>query len=183
MLFIGNCKRGRRVKLTDKNANKINYTYGFDINNRLVTVKSCSEGIIQKEFIIWTKQKSFGISFRNVLLTEEPMEWIISTSECEYDEDDRISTYSFYEHFGFSNDDDCETDSCRREVYTYSEKELVVDYYEYYIKFEFFRGHKLTFQLDDGYLGEYTLVNFDGNGNIHSKPYPHIYKTYIKRKV
>ena len=185
-IVIGNVKRGR---LTNKKKPSCRpaYVYGFDDQNKLTTVT----GRYGREFIIYNKACQMGITFDKY--------GIIAVCESQY-ENDKLKNYTYY----MCNSDNSTVIDLRREVYTYSKNELVVDVYSFlnYKNTEMekildcfknlpcmrqkennFEHTRYTFSIDGEYLKTYTIEEYDGDKKMPSMWDNRVFKIGKKRRI
>lgn len=165
-IVVGGCKRGRIAKR--KNA-KTSYTYYFDDNDKLVYIKSPHN----IEYISYAENKSLGISFFHKELE--------TISECEYDQNDRITKYIKILCHHTKN----EVVEYEKEIYSYYENQIVVEHSSLNNVFGIMtlNINKYVFTIEDSFLKNYVVEIFDtkdiSNEPLESRTYP----IKIKRKV
>ena len=165
-IVVGNCNRGRLIKkLTAKS--KPTYEYGFDADDRLITITQFADAPYFSdtyEVIKYNGRTSMGFVFEN-----KPSLEIRAINECIYDDNNRIISFTR----ALGNGDGKVIDEIYKELYTYDERGLyVVQVYSFLsISTSRLSHEKYIFSHnDEGYLNEYIT-----NGLV--------YKVYIKRKV
>ena len=163
-IVIGNIKRGRLIKKLSKR--KIDYTYGFDALDRLVTVINHTEVGDIYEYILHIGYEQYGVQYGYSF----GKEYLHLISKCSY-VDNKLTSYEQYlckylskgfaEYFG--------------EFYHYQEEEMDVEsvYFfnrpagESYLS----RNRKYEFRISNGFLTDYIA---DGKNS---------YIVRLKRKI
>lgn len=164
-IVIGNNNRGRLCRADNP---KADYTYYFDSNNKHIATQQEN----RTEYISYYENKSLGLLFSE--------NHFVSISECEYDENGRISSYINI----LCNADSDNVFEYDKELYTYNESELIVDHSHLAI-FEpmVLSLNKYIFSIENGYLKSYRVDVFDTE-NISKTPLKsRTYKVKIKRKI
>lgn len=186
-IIVGNAKRGRLTKKLKINSQP-DYVYGFDEQNKLITVT----GRYGREFIIYNNACQIGITFDKY--------GIVAVCESEY-ENNMLKSYTYY----MCNSDDSTVIDLRREVYTYSKNELAVDVYSFlnYKNTEMekmlaecfkdcpythqkecnFDHTRYIFSTDGEYLKTYTIEEYDGDEKIPSMWDNRVFKIGKKRRI
>lgn len=169
-IVVGNVKRGRIAKKKPmKSPERI---YGFDQNNKLLTV----EREFEKEFLIYEGQREWGFTFNNELSL---------IAESVYDKKGRIESYSEYMYSPFGVNP---VDFIHREVYKYEPDRLVVDFcsFTWGIKGKnpLLSHDRFIFTIENTYLVSYTVECFNNDGTKKESVWDgHVFKVYVKRKV
>jgi len=170
----GNCTRGRSVK--KKPQKEPSYVFGFDKQNRLVTVEQRDTN--EKEFLLYRENVVQSLMY-DVFCGYSH---IINISECVYDEQGRIREYSKlkYDFLGLKSDD------LYKEVYEYKNDQLIVRVVEYN-KFggrkAYIRDEKYYFCISNGYIDSYHIVHYE-DGKIKPSMWDgHVFKVNKKRKI
>lgn len=147
-IVIGNINRGRLIKKLSKQ--KIDYTYGFDALNRLVTVINHTEVGNIYEYVLYIDHIQYGVQYGYSF----GKEYLHLISKCYY-VDNKLTSYEQYlcEYLskGFAE--------YSGEFYHYQEDEMDVEsvYFfnrptgESYLS----RNHEYKFRISKGFLTDY----------------------------
>lgn len=142
-IVIGNVKRGRLVKKEPENKDDY-FRYGFDKAGNLITVirpYTC-------EFIVREGNIEIGVGFNK-------QNGIGEISEAYY-EDNRIVSYGHYLY-----DEGMDISEYEKELYTYKDSSLSVDYINYLCGYLSFLTHsEYNFTLREGFLDTYTVKQY-----------------------
>lgn len=169
-IVVGGSNRG---KLYKRHSNNPAFTFYFDIDNRLVAVRS-----YDMEFITYHGNTSIGVTYNETLGTLEAI------SECEYNEQGQIVKYVLARC-----DYKGKIDEYYKEIYTYTPDKMIVVSSDFNEDTIFKKGeitvniHQYTFTVKDGYLTEYVTDMFCcedlSNLPIDERTHP----VRIKRKI
>ena len=163
-IVLGNVNRGRLIKRL--RTQKIDYTYGFDSLERLVTVVEHSEVGDFFEYIIYEENIQYGIQYHHYPWSGK--EYLYLISKCCY-ENNQLKSYEKYllnEKKFFSQ--------YQGEFYNYSNNSLEYERISVLNGFEDsppVRKSCYKFRVEDGYLIDFTTEN----GNT--------YPVRLKRKI
>lgn len=187
-IYIGNIKRGRIIKKLASNS-KPSYLYGFNSKNELILVTRVHEVGNTYEVIRRQGNIELGIIFSQSLDIE-------AISKCVFD-DGRLQSYTFY-HYTFYNS---RVSGFDKEVYEYSDDSLLVDVKRFScppqtndeallaflpklnVSEPILIHNQYLFQYEDGFLGNYTVKEFDGETPKASYWDGHVFKNQIKREI
>ncbi len=167
-IVVGNLNRGRLLKY---NQSTPTFTFGFDAENRIVTV----ENEIGNEYIFYNGEKSIGICFY-----EDSS--IFRVSQCIYS-NHRIKEYSVIDYNPYVK----QVSEYRREEYEYNDESLTV----IKINLGFYMSEdepstaeiiKYTFDIKDGIIGDYITETLYTNG-IKSLFSGRKFKNQLRRKL
>lgn len=168
-IVIGNANRGKLLKrLTARS--KPTYKYSFDREGRLV-IAECSS---YKEIIISRDGAEIGILFAG-------SSHITAISECIYD-GDKIQSYVF----GLYDEGEKCISEYNKEIYEYSENGLeTVDWFRFtnYPGRQILEHERYHFIHKDGYLSQYTVVEYDGDVPKDSFYSNRVFDVRVKRLV
>ena len=163
-IVVVNCNRGRMCKADNP---RVAGTHYFDKNNK--HIGTALNGL--KEYISYCGNKSLGLQYCRGEL------WGIA--ECEYDDTGRILTYirALCDHYNNS------VTEYNREVYTYTEDKMIVEWSRYNPPISLLAINKYVFTVENGYLTEY-VVEISDLEDISGEPLEgRTYKVKRKRKI
>ena len=187
-ICIGNIKRGRILKKLATNS-KPSYLYGFNSKNKLILVTRVHEVGNTYEVIRRQGNIELGIIFSQSLDIE-------AISKCVFD-DGRLQSYTFY-HYAFYNS---RVSGFDKEVYEYSDDSLLVDVKNFscwqstneasqlgllqkpYVLEPILIHNQYLFRNENGFLGSYTVKEFDGETPKASYWDSHVFDHQIKREI
>ena len=164
-IVLGNVNRGRLIKRL--RTQKIDYTYGFDSLERLVTVVEHSEVGDFFEYIIYEENIQYGVQYHHYSWSGE--EYLYLISKCCY-EGNKIKTY---EKYCYPNDKKSFSEY-QGEFYNYSNNSLEYERISVLNGFEDsppVRKSCYKFRVEDGYLIDFTTEEGD------------TYPVRLKRKI
>lgn len=161
-IVVGNARRGRITKRKEDIDNP-DYIYGFDKENRLITVRKQCEF----EMIIYTEHSEIGLTFW------ESDKSIMLISECCYC-NEKIKSYTLCNYNPYMNS----FLEILTENYEYMENKMIVDRFGLY---PMGKTHvRFDFTVENGYLKSYTVNEI---GNEESIWRDRVLKVRIKRAV
>ncbi|MBQ8403814.1 MAG: hypothetical protein IJX55_05260 [Clostridia bacterium] len=139
-IVVGNVKRGRILKRVK--GSKPNYCYGFDENDRIISVKKIFGKFDDEyEFIYYKCNEEIGVNFRRNAM---------SVAICKF-ENDKMISYELFQYDGFNKN----ISEYLKETYKYSAESMVVMWERYYPAVNSFSSTTYYFSVKDGYLSNY----------------------------
>ena len=169
-IVVGNAKRGRL--LTHKSTRTpTSPVFGFNHQNQLILVK-CEHTV---EFIFHLEQSEIGIT------VDENSGGLSCVSECQY-RDGKLFSYMFALCQSFDN----KIAEISKEQYEYFPDKFCAHWSRACPLWTpwIYEHTKYIFSVDDGYLANYRLQEYDTNGKRKRSPWDdRVFEVRLKRKV